>query len=276
MTALHISIAAIVLAAIVGYCILRAAVGSAIRDQRRVAAAEVAAKTESETERKLKPLRDKESRQLKKLREARQHAKDARNRLPVWGKPSDGPREEVLAYARKRLALNYDGSNAKVPGQWRIKDFVDAPVWMLGDAAIHYFYVTMAEHELAIARAVLALAKTEAKIARLEGDIHHYSKGKRDAKRAVVFLKSALAHRNWELKQHLNNCLILHDKGWLKDRNAPMEWIRAFHALKLADEQTGPRPAVVETPRGFYPALRWELEENDSPTSAANVTAEAA
>jgi hypothetical protein len=264
MTTLHISIAALVLAAIFGYCILRGVIGSAIRYQRREAAAEAAAKTEAETERKLKPLRDKERRQLEKLQETRRHAKNARNRLPVWGKSSEGPREEVLAYAKKCLTLNCDGSNMKVRYQWRIYDFVDAPSWMMNYAAMHYFFVTMAEYELAIARAVLANTKTETKIAKLEGDIYHYYKGKRAAKQAVVYLESALAHRNWELKQHLNYCIILHDKGWLNyNNNAAMGWNRDRHASKLADELTGPRPAVVETPRGFYPELRWDLDEND-------------
>jgi hypothetical protein len=257
MPTLFTIIAAAIFIVAVCALILRAIIGSAIKDQRQAAEAEHRAPIE----RKLKLLKDKERRRLEELREARQHGKDARNRLPVWGKASDGPNEEVLAYAKKCLTLNYDGSNSKVYGQWRIIDFDSAPVWMLGDAAIHYFYVTMAEYELGIARAVLSHTKTEAKIAKLEGDIHHYYKGKRDAKLAVVYLESALAHRDWELKQHLNYCLILHDKGWMNDRKAPMERIRDRHASKLADELTGPRPPVVGTPPGFYPALRWDTDK---------------
>jgi hypothetical protein len=271
---LYLAIAAIFVLAVAGF-ILRGIIGSAIRDQRQAATAEAAAKIEAEAERKLKPLREKERRQLEKLQETRERAKNARNRLPVWGKASDGPNEEVLAYAKKRLTLDYDGRNMKVDGQWRIYDFVDAPSWMMGYTAIHYFYVTMAEHELAIARAALAYTKTESKIARLEGDIYHYSKGKRDAKRAVVFLESALAHRDWELKQHLNYCLILHDKGWMDYNNKHMEWIRDRHARKLAEELTGPRPAVVKTPRGFYPELSWDLDKKDGEPLTGSTTADA-
>jgi hypothetical protein len=268
---LYLALAAIFVLIVAGF-ILRGIIGSAIRDQRQAAAAEAAAKTEAENEWKLKPLREKERRDNDKIQEARQHAKNARNRLPVWGKWNEEPREEVLSYLKKCLELEYDGRNMKVHGQYRIKDFHDASS-SLKQVALYYFYWEMAVHELDIARKALALEKTQSKIARLEGDINYYHKAKKHAKQAVVFLESALAHRDWELKQYLNYCLIMHDKGWLD--TPPMEWIRTKHADTLANEMTGPRPAVVRTPQGFYPELGWDTDKKDGEPLTGSTTADA-
>ena len=266
------------IAAIIGvsYIAIRAAVGYAIKDQRLAAEAEATAKIEAVAERKLKPLRDAERRRLDKLNEIRQHAKEVRSRLPVWGKWNETT-DEIQNYAKKCLKLEYDGRNIKVYRQYFIEGFDDASSW-LHNVGLYYFHETMASYELAIARANLALTKTQTKISKLEGN-WYYHKAKEDAKRTVAYLEVEHARRDWELKHYLNYCLIMHDKGWAKNEpmTAPLDRFRTKHADKLANELTGPRPAVVEKPPGFYPELRWDTNKKDhrpltDPTSADAVT----
>ena len=216
------TIITIIIAAVIGGFLLLQVIGYAIKDQRQAAEA-VRVKRKADrraaTGHSLKELRSMERRRLDRVDEVKKHAKEYRDKLPVWKSWEDNPSEEVQAYARRCL-----DDRRLVFGAYEIKYFEDAPMW-LSNVASHCFYLDEAVYELEIAKATLEAAKTTEKIAKLErfdDDIafadsrYKCAKSERkQAKKIVVFLEAELTYTRWSVRKYLK---LLHQ--YAKERHA--------------------------------------------------------
>jgi hypothetical protein len=251
---LYLAVAAIFVLVIAGF-VLRLIIGSAIRDQRRVAETVRQEKANWEIERQLEPLRESRQFHLDRRNKTRERVSAVRDTIPVWGAYNEPSPEAVQAYAKAQLKNNSFGIST-----YRILHVYEGMEKWLDRIGEYYFYLEEANCELDLAIDQHRLGKVLAKIAKLEKrDYSDAKKEKRRLKRAVAYLHACVAQQKWQLKWYINYCHLINDKA-APVRGEPFYGIRINILEQDAKKEAGPMP-VARKPKGFDPVFRWSTTE---------------
>lgn len=224
--------------------LVRWAVGNAIRDQRH----EVEAQQRAAIERQIDLLQKDHAASERLADKLLDEALEARKALPVWssGKP---PSEDVLSYARlclKRMELPFMGS-------WEfIAAYDDMDGWLdhIGSGC---FYVEETRQELRIAQARLEAARAYVRLVNAQGgDTRYARREKKAGKKAVAYLRAALADGTWQCDHYVRYVYEMNNLRLVEDLKA-----KRIFAEERVNRHLGPRPEAPKKPRSYKRPIAW-------------------